>query len=110
LWRICLICFLYGVVMPRFKSYSYILLIAPSLYILLTRFPAASVVPMGVLLMINTYGGQYNAAGNALDSLFRLQGEYYALLLVWVIGGYFCVGFLRAPTGAARGEKRPVPV
>lgn len=94
LWRICLICLLYAMLMPRLKNYSYILIIAPALYAILSRPLARSWVPFCILLVIYTYR-KFNELGTAMSPFYQAEAEYYSLLLAWVIGGLFCYSFFR---------------
>ena len=103
LWRICLICFLYAVLMPRLKNYSYIVLIAPALYAILSRPLAKAWVPFCMLLIIYTYR-EYTVLGTALAPYFRLQAEYYSLCMAWIVSGLFCYSFLREPPGETGQE------
>lgn len=90
LWRICLICFLFAVIIPRFKNYSYILLIAPTLFIFSSSNnwinPA---VPFCALLAIFSYRN-FQMQGSTLQPFFWVGGEYYCLILAWVFWGLCC--------------------
>ena len=94
LWRICLICFVYALILPRLKNYSYIVLIAPSIYAVISRPLASAWVPFCGLFLIYTYR-EFNVLGSALSPLYRVQCEYYSLIIAWVVAGLFCYSFLR---------------
>jgi hypothetical protein len=94
LWRICLMCLLFALVIPRFKNYSYILLIGPSLYVLASCKWVNPVVPLGALLAIFCYQSlQY--LGTALQPFYTVQREYYCLLLAWMAWGLCCYNIWR---------------
>jgi len=84
LLRICLFCFLYAIVMPRFKDYSYILLIAPSLYILVYSRWINYLIPC-CLLLIFWYFEPWETLGNPLQALYQIGSQYYCLWLAWAL-------------------------
>jgi len=100
LWRICLMCFVYALILPRLKNYSYIVLIAPIFYAIISRPLAKAWVPFCGLLVIYTYGVP-NVLGNALAPFFTIQRDYYCLIIAWVIAGLFCYSFWRKPQSAS---------
>jgi len=101
-WRICLICLLYAMLMPRFKNYSYILIIAPALYAIVSRPLAKAWMPFCVLLVIYTYR-EFNVLGNAMSPFYQAGAEYYSLFMAWFVGGLFCYSFL-TDFSASAGE------
>jgi hypothetical protein len=103
LCRICLICFLYALIVPRFKNYSYILLIAPSLYLILSRPLASYWAPFCALLLLYTYR-HFDVVGSIFSPLFRIESEYYCMLLAWSLAGLFCYSILRPN---ASGQPHP---
>ncbi len=94
LWRICLMCLLFAVVIPRFKNYSYILLIGPSLYVLASCKWINPVVPLGALLTIFCYQS-LQWLGTALQPFYTVQREYYCLLLAGMVWGLCCYSIWR---------------
>lgn len=91
--RICVLCFLYALVMPRFMNYSYVLLIAPSLYLIMSGL-ASSWIPFCGLLIIYTYR-DFTVLGAALAPLYHFQQQYYSLIIASVIAGLLCHTILR---------------
>lgn len=89
LWRICLWCFLFALMVPRFKNYSYILLIAPSLYVLAHCQWVNAIVPLGALLTIYSYQN-LQFLGTIPEPFYRVQREYDCLVLAWVFWGLCC--------------------
>jgi len=94
LWRICLMCLAFALVVPRFKDYSYILLIGPSLYVLASSGWVNPVVPLGALLTIFCYQS-LQWLGATLQPFYTLQREYYCLLLAWMVWGLCCYSIWR---------------
>lgn len=94
LWRICLLCLLYALVMPRMKDYSYILLVGPSLYVLASCNWVNPVVPLAALLAIFSYQS-LQWLGSALQPFYTVQREYYSLLLAWMVWGLCCYSIWR---------------
>jgi hypothetical protein len=106
-WRICLTCLLYAMLMPRFKNYSGILIIAPALYAILSRPLVRSWLPFCVLLVIYTYP-VYEVLGRVLAPFYQAQTEYYCLFLAWLIGILFCYSFLNeSPDFIAELDRAP---
>jgi len=94
LWRICLLCFAFAVIAPRFKDYSYILLIAPAFYLLSSCKWMNPLLPFSGLLLIYSYGNlQY--FGKALEPFYHAQREYYCLLLAWTLWALCCYSIWR---------------
>jgi len=94
LWRICLVTLLYAVVMPRFKNYSYILLVGPSFYILSSsRLPRTIILACAIVMMF-TYRS-YTVLGRVFQPFFWVAGEYYSLLLAWLLWGLCCYSMAR---------------
>jgi hypothetical protein len=90
LWRISLLCLSYALIVPRFKDYSYILLIPPAFYIITARkWINDPVLPFCGLLVIFTLR-DFRFYGTILEPFFRFQGEYYCLVLAWVLWGMCC--------------------
>lgn len=89
LWRICLLCLAYALVVPRFKDYSYILLIAPAFYLFSSWTRLNPLLPLCSLLAVSTCG-YFRFWGKALEPLYRVQGEYYCLILAGVLWGITC--------------------
>jgi hypothetical protein len=89
LWRICLVCFLYAVMVPRLKDYSYILLIGPSFYVLSGCKWMNPLVPLGALLMIFSRQN-LQFLGTMLEPFFQVEREYYCLILAWVFWALCC--------------------
>jgi hypothetical protein len=96
LWRICLLCFLYAIVVPRFKNYSYILLIAPALYVLASSRWINYLVPCCALLSIWTYR-EFEFVGTMLKPFYRVEAEYYCLALAWGLWGLCVINIYRRP-------------
>jgi len=94
LWRICLLCLLFALVVPRIKDYSYILLIGPSLYVLASAKWVSPVVPLGALLTIFSYQS-LQWLGMALQPFYTVQREYWCLLLAWMAWGLCCYSIWR---------------
>ena len=97
LWRICLLCFLYALVLPRFKDYSYLLLIAPTFYVLCSSRWLNPVLPYCGLLIIYSYRN-FQYLGTALQPFYRVQGEYFCLLLATALFA-LCCGCIWRETG-----------
>lgn len=95
LWRICLLCFAYAIIVPRLKNYSYILLIAPTFFVLTSCKWMNPVLPLGALLAVYSYRN-FQFLGTALEPFYRVEGEYYCLILAWMLWGLCCYGALRA--------------
>jgi hypothetical protein len=94
LWRICLVTLLYAVVMPRFKNYTYILLVGPSFYLLTSSRLPRPIILACALLMMFTYRG-YIELGRVFQPFFWVAGEYYSLLLAWLLWGLCCYSMAR---------------
>ena len=94
LWRICLVCLWFALVVPRLKNYSYILLIGPSFYVLASAKWVNPVVPLGALLTIFCYQS-LQWLGSALQPFYTVQREYWCLLLVWMVWGLCCYSIWR---------------
>jgi hypothetical protein len=94
LWRICLLCLAFALVVPRFKDYSYILLIGPSLYVLASCKWVNPVVPLAALLAIFCYQS-LQWLGTAMQPFYTVQREYYCLLMAWMVWGLCCYGIWR---------------
>lgn len=94
LWRICLMCLLFALVVPRFKDYSYILLIGPSLYVLASSRWVNPIVPLAALLAIFSYQS-LQWLGTALQPFYTVQREYYCLLMAWMVWGLCCYSIWR---------------
>lgn len=110
--RICLICFSYAVLVPRLKNYSYILLIGPALYTLILYARKNSLLPLACgILLIFTYR-DFGIFGSLLTPFYRVQGEYFSLLLAWGLWGlccYVCLSLSRSNeklSGSAAGIAR----
>lgn len=103
-WRLCLICFLYAVTVPRLKDYSYILLIAPSIYLLGSSKWIPPLLPLAVLLMVFSRDN-LQAMGIMLEPFFRVEREYYCLLLAWMLWALCCAGIWRETGPANRGVR-----
>ena len=93
-WYICLACFLYSLLVPRMKHYSFILLIAPSLYVILSRPLSASLLPFCGLLVVFTYPNP-DVFGRTLEPLYRLGTEYYCWCLASLMWGLCCYSIFR---------------
>jgi len=89
LWRICLIILLYAVVLPRFKNYTYILLVGPSFYVLSSsRLPRPLILACAIVMMF-TYTN-YLELGRVLLPFFWTIREYYSLIMAWLLWGLCC--------------------
>jgi hypothetical protein len=94
LWRICLLCFTYAIVVPRLKDYSYLLLVAPAFFLLSSCKWMNPLLPFSGLLLIYSYGNvQY--FGTALAPFYHVQREYYCLLLAWMLWALCCYSVWR---------------
>jgi len=98
LWRICLLCFLYALVLPRFKDYSYLLLIAPSLYVLFSGKWLNPLLPFCGLLIIYSYRN-FQYLGTALEPFYQTQGAYYRLILAYALFVLCCCCVWRETEG-----------
>jgi hypothetical protein len=94
LWRICLLCFAYAVIVPRFKDYSYVLLIAPAFYLVSSCKWMNPLLPFSGLLLILSYGN-VRYLGVALAPFYHVQRAYYCLLLAWMLWGLCCYSIWR---------------
>ena len=100
LWRICLVCLAYGIIVPRFKNYTYILLVGPAFYVVMTsRLPSPRLLACAILMM-STYRG-YDTFGRVLEPFYWLTGEYYPLLLAWLLWGLCCYSMAVRTQGAS---------
>lgn len=93
LWQICLTCLLYAVVVPRFKNYSYILVIAPAFFVLLSgRLPTSLV--LGCVLVMSCTQMNFLEFGKVLSPLVHAYMEYYPLLVVWLVWALCCYSMI----------------
>jgi hypothetical protein len=100
LWRICLVCLVYGVIAPRFKNYSFILLIPPAIFILSSCRWLNPSIPLGLLLVLSSHRS-FLALGTAFEPVYRIQGEYYCWLLALLLLVLACFSILRESASAA---------
>lgn len=94
LWRICLVCFVYALVLPRFKDYSYILLIAPAFFVLCSSKWLNPLLPFSGLLIIYSYR-DFQYLGTALEPFYQIFGTYYCLLLASALFALCCCSIWR---------------
>ncbi len=80
---IYLFCIVSALVMPRFKAYSYILLIVPAYYIMTEYADRLKAVPVLVIALLLTIPSKWNLPGTGL--LIRAIWEYYPLILASVL-------------------------
>lgn len=79
------VCVVLALVLPRFKSYSYILLIVPSYY-LIKSITIKNVYPFLFIAMILTTVSRWNIPGSQI--MIRAFWDYYSLLLafgIWLL-------------------------
>lgn len=89
LWRICVVCFLYAIAVPRFKNYSYILLLGPTFYLIISARLPSAVLLTCLLTMIPTHTN-FIVFGKILEPFYRLLLEYYPLVLAWLLWAWCC--------------------
>jgi hypothetical protein len=105
--QIFLACFLYALVVPRFKDYSYILLIPPAAHLLCAyaRKLPASPVWIGILCVT-----VYNTPMPGFETLCALLLDYYPLFvaaLLWSM--YLCYARELSLTAAPAADSAAVP-
>lgn len=83
-------CLVYALILPRFKDYSYILLIVPAYFILkeLRYWKAAPILFILIILP-----SPINASLPGLSLISRVIWEYYSLLLAYGIWGLYIYEF-----------------
>lgn len=106
LWRICLVTLLYAIVMPRFKNYTYILVVGPAFYVLASSRLPRPLILASAIVMTFTYRS-YIELGRVFQPFFWVAGEYYSLLLVWLLWGLCCYSMARP--GLDTPSARDVP-
>jgi hypothetical protein len=90
-------CVVYALILPRFKDYSYILLLPPA-YFIITKIDYAKAFPILLLIMLLS-SGRFVAIP-AIDIIFRAFWNYYSLLLAFLVWGlylYYIFGKIRRP-------------
>ena len=89
LWRICLTCLAYALIVPRMKGYSYIILIAPAFFILNSSRWVNPVLPFYGLLVLFTFRS-FQFLGPNLEPFYCFQNVYYCLWLACVLFALCC--------------------
>lgn len=79
---IMLVCIIYVLLVPRFKCYSYIILIAPACYVMM-KYLSAKAYPFIFLLLIIPVRNPLPEA--ALISQYRLYYLLYLTLALWIL-------------------------
>ena len=80
------VCIVFAILIPRFKSYSYILLLVPAFYaIKVIEFK--NVTPFLVIAFILTTPSKWNIPGT--HYVIRAIWEYYSLLLAYALWGLY---------------------
>ncbi len=85
-----LACLVYALILPRFKDYSYILLIVPAYFILkeLTYWKAKPILFILIILP-----SPINASLPGISLISRVIWEYYSLFLAYSIWGLYIYEF-----------------
>ena len=101
LWIIYLYCVVFAIVMPRFKNYSYIMLIVPGYYII-KRIDLGKTFPFLLIALILTIPNKWNVPGTGL--ILRAFWDYYPLVLAYGIW-FLYLNFVNSRVQ----EKKPIP-
>jgi hypothetical protein len=89
--NICLVVLTYAVLIPRFKDYSYILVIAPALFAILSIPWWRMQVLLVVLAMLPVFRYQGHLGG-VLDPMIVLSDDYYLYGVLLAIWWMYCAG------------------
>jgi hypothetical protein len=81
-----LFCISYALILPRFKDYSYILLLVPAYYILLKY---RNKIPFYIFLGIFLLSGNRYIPIPGIDLLYEAFWAYYQLILAYLIWGLY---------------------
>ena len=82
---IFLFCLMYALIMPRFKDYSYIILIVPAFYLIQK---VRSDVTWVLVFIFSILSGKYPSLPG-VSSLFKLFSECYSLMIAYGIWGLY---------------------
>ncbi len=105
---IFLACLVYALVLPRFKDYSYIILIPPAYFILkkMGEGKATLLILATLIYPPNPVGGILPLPG--FDLLARLFSSHYPLLMAYGVWGLYLYDILRRSANSSEPEKEPV--
>ena len=83
-WQtVFLACFVYALVLPRFKDYSFILLLVPSFAVIRRASPVAAQTGLVILSILSAHYGHFPVFRRFLDLLW----DYYPLALAYLFWG-----------------------
>jgi len=101
-------CLVYALILPRFKDYSYILLIPPAWFILkkLGEIKATLLLGLTVLYLPNPMGGILPLPG--FDVLTKLVTNYFPLLMAYGVWGLYLYDILIRNASTPEPEMKSV--
>jgi Glycosyltransferase family 87 len=95
-WQtVFLACFVYALVLPRFKDYSFILLLVPAFSVIRRASPAAAQTGLIILAALSAHYGHFPVFRRVLDLLW----DYYPLALAYLFWGMQVRDLVTRPAG-----------
>jgi len=83
-WQaVFLACFVYALILPRFKDYSFILLLVPAFSVIKRASPASAQIPLVVLAVLSAHYVHLPLLRDVLDVVW----DYYPLALAYLFWG-----------------------
>ncbi|MBI4558706.1 MAG: DUF2029 domain-containing protein [Candidatus Hydrogenedentes bacterium] len=103
-WQVCLACFVFALIIPRFMNYSYILLLAPT-YFLLQRLGRVSAYLMVLLLMLVSTSPYRPPGFNLLVSELSGYHPLFVAYVLWALAVHHLATWYNASTlGGSRAN------
>lgn len=100
-------CLVYALILPRFKDYSYIMLLVPSYYIIL-KFDKIKAFPILFVLLI--LSGSRFMSMPGMDSVYRAFWAYYPLILAYLVWGLYLYFIIKMQFGGAAARNKNVSI
>jgi hypothetical protein len=94
-WRICLMCLLYALVVPRFMRYSWLLVIGPAFFVVVAQPKKNLLIPVCGFLLIFSYRGIENLSSTLLGSLGWMASDYQCIFAAWLLWALCFYSILR---------------
>ncbi|MBN1221886.1 MAG: DUF2029 domain-containing protein [Candidatus Aminicenantes bacterium] len=100
---IFLACVVYSLILPRFKDYSYVLLIVPTYYVIKKHASSGTAVLLFLIFILST-PLHVNLPG--LDAFFTLFWGYYPLVIAYAVW-FMCLHILASSKSVSSKESAP---